>query len=123
MGCDLTFANFGECIYYDKNKCFKICTRHEYITYRIYNFQAIWIFSVVDYKPVSYKKAIGGEYFYPDWAIAMGWCITATSFLPIPLFALYNVYKAKADGLWNVSMANTLKSSEKLQGWLIYIVS
>ena len=44
----------------------------------------------------------------------MGWCITATSFLPIPLFALYNVYKAKADGLWNVSMANTLKSSENV---------
>ena len=93
---------------------FIICTRHKNLTYRIYNFQAIWIFSVVDYKPVSYKKAIGGEYFYPDWAIAMGWCITATSFLPIPLFALYNVYKAKADGLWNVSMANTLKSSENV---------
>ena len=55
----------------------------------------------------------------------MGWCITATSFLPIPLFALYNVYKAKADGLWNVSMANTLKSSRNviLQGWAIYKVS
>ena len=129
MGCDLTFANFGECIYYEKNTHFHVIiiyTRHKYLTYRIYNFQAIWIFSVVDYKPVSYKKAIGGEYFYPDWAIAMGWCITATSFLPIPLFALYNVYKAKADGLWNVSMANTLKSSENVAFtcfWLIYIVS
>ena len=101
-------------MYYDKKIIQTIitCTRHKYLSYRIYNFQAIWIFSVVDYKPVSYKKAIGGEYFYPDWAIAMGWCITATSFLPIPLFALYNVYKAKADGLWNVSMANTLQSSE-----------
>ena len=57
----------------------------------------------------------------------MGWCITATSFLPIPLFALYNVYKAKADGLWNVSMANTLKSGRNVAltylGWAIYIVS
>ena len=66
-------------------------------------FQAIWIFSIVDYKPVTYNKAIGGEYFYPDWAIALGWCITATSFIPIPLLAIYNIYKAKADGIWNVS--------------------
>ena len=65
-------------------------------------FQAIWIFSIVDYKPVTYKKAIGGEYFYPDWAIALGWCITATSFVPIPFLAIYNIYKAKADGILNV---------------------
>ena len=66
-------------------------------------FQAIGIFSIVDYKPVTYKKAVGGEYFYPDWAIALGWCITATSLLPIPLLAVYNIYQAKADAFWNVS--------------------
>lgn len=90
------------------NKIFRFC----WVAISPLLILAIWIFSVVDYKPVSYKKAIGGEYFYPDWAIAMGWCITATSFLPIPLFALYNVYKAKADGLWNkflVSFKSTIQ--------------
>ena len=67
-------------------------------------FQAIGIFSIVDYKPVTYKRAVGGEYFYPDWAIALGWCITATSLIPIPLLAVYNIYKAKADTFWNVSI-------------------
>ena len=39
-----------------------------------------------------------------DWAIALGWCITATSLIPIPLLAVYNIYKAKADTFWNVSI-------------------
>ena len=83
------------------------------IRYRAYTLsilQAIWIFSIVDYKPVTYNKAIGGEYFYPDWAIAMGWCITATSFVPIPLLAIYNIYKAKADGIWNVRSSNVFSN-------------
>ena len=83
-----------------------------YMTYTISILQAIWIFSIVDYKPVTYNKAIGGEYFYPDWAIAMGWCITATSFVPIPLLAIYNIYKAKADGIWNVRSRNVIRISK-----------
>jgi solute carrier family 6 GABA transporter-like protein 6/8/11/12/13 len=79
------------------NKLFRFC----WIVVSPLLIAAIWIFSIVDYKPVTYKKAIGGEYFYPDWAIAPGWCITATSFVPIPFLAIYNIYKAKADGIWN----------------------
>jgi len=90
------------------NKLFRFC----WIVISPLLIAAIWIFSIVDYKPVTYNKAIGGEYFYPDWAIAMGWCITATSFVPIPLLAIYNIYKAKADGICNkfvLSLKSTIE--------------
>ena len=90
-----------------RSRCSAYCQNteldHLWLT-RFVNIQAIWIFSVVDYKPVTYKKAIDGEYRYPEWAITLGWCITATSFLPIPLMAIKNVLNAKADGLWRVSI-------------------
>ena len=64
--------------------------------------QAIWIFSLVDYKPVTYTKAIEGVYEYPEWAIILGWCVAATSFVPIPVIAIINVLGANADGIWEV---------------------
>ena len=60
---------------------------------------AIWIFSVIDYKEPTYN----GE--FPSWAIGLGWCIAMTSLLPIPVWALINIFKTKADSfgqkLWN----------------------
>ena len=85
----------------------------------IITFQAIGIFSIVDYKPVTYKRAVDGEYFFPDWAIALGWCITATSLLPIPLLAVYNIYQAKADGFWNVSSFYNLSLFEAVVYYLL----
>lgn len=60
---------------------------------------AIWIFSVVDYKEPTYNNK---SYKFPPWAIGLGWCITLTSLLPIPIFAIINVARAKAVGLWEV---------------------
>jgi len=57
----------------------------------------IWGFSIYDYKEPTYGNA--GE--FPRWAIGAGWCIALTSLLPIPAFAFYHIYSAKADGLWN----------------------
>lgn len=58
---------------------------------------AIWIFSLVDYERPTYNK---GEYEYPNWAIGIGWVIASLSILPIPIFAVIAVYKAKGTNLW-----------------------
>ena len=60
---------------------------------------AIWGFSIYDYKEPTY----GDNGHFPRWAIGLGWGIALTSLLPIPALAAYNVYQAKAEGLWNVS--------------------
>ena len=60
----------------------------------------IWGFSIYDYKEPTY----GNNIEFPRWAIGLGWCIASTSLVPIPALAVYNIYKAKADGLWNVSL-------------------
>ncbi|KAK8736394.1 hypothetical protein OTU49_004974 [Cherax quadricarinatus] len=57
---------------------------------------AIWVFSMVDYKRPTYNK---GEYIYPDWAIALGWMIAALSIIPIPVFAVIAIIKAKGTNL------------------------
>lgn len=38
-------------------------------------------FTVYTYAPPMYSN-----YTYPYWAVAMGWCISATSLVPIPLY-------------------------------------
>lgn len=63
-------------------------------------FQAIWIFSIVDYKEPTYNK---GEYKYPGWAIGIGWIIACCSILPIPIFAVIAIIKAKGSNIWEVS--------------------
>jgi solute carrier family 6 GABA transporter-like protein 6/8/11/12/13 len=62
-------------------------------------FQAIWAFSIYDYKTPTYNKQE-----YPAWAVALGWCIAATSLVPIPLFALIQIVKAKSNRLFGVSL-------------------
>jgi len=57
---------------------------------------AIWIFSVIDYKEPTYNK---DTYSYPKWAITLGWCISATSLVPIPINALYKLLTAKSSYL------------------------
>ena len=54
--------------------------------------QAIWMFSLFDYKEPTYNKE---TYHYPRWAIVMGWCITVTSLVPIPAIAIYEFFVAK----------------------------
>merc|ERR1712212_758000 len=38
-------------------------------------------------------------YTYPKWAITLGWCISATSLVPIPVNALYKMLTAKSSYL------------------------
>ena len=59
------------------------------------------MFSVVDYKEPTYNK---DSYIFPSWAIALGWCISATSLAPIPCTALYRIITTKAGSLLDVSI-------------------
>lgn len=43
----------------------------------------------------SYAPPIYGSYVYPTWAVAMGWCIAATSLLPVPLYFIYKLKNSK----------------------------
>ncbi|GFN78067.1 sodium- and chloride-dependent glycine transporter 1-like [Plakobranchus ocellatus] len=46
----------------------------------------VWIFSLYQLKRVTL-----GSYEYPDWSIAMGWCLALLSILPVPIYAIYKV--------------------------------
>jgi solute carrier family 6 GABA transporter-like protein 1 len=50
--------------------------------------QGIFVFSIVQYTPVTY----GLGYQYPTWAEALGICISLSSMLWIPLYAAYYIY-------------------------------
>ncbi|XP_055694630.1 sodium-dependent serotonin transporter [Lutzomyia longipalpis] len=44
----------------------------------------IFIFSFL-----GYQEMLGTEYTYPDWSIAVGWALTASSVLCIPIYMIY----------------------------------
>ncbi|XP_060566345.1 sodium- and chloride-dependent glycine transporter 2-like [Ruditapes philippinarum] len=45
-------------------------------------------FTVYTYKPPSY-----GRYEYEPWHISLGWCISSSSLVPIPLYLFYRLNK------------------------------
>ena len=49
-----------------------------------YALQAILIFNVVEFTPLSY-----GDYVLPDWSQALGWLMAVASVAVIPIFAIY----------------------------------
>jgi len=49
--------------------------------------QAIFLFYIVQYEPVTY----GNDYEYPPWAESFGICLSLSSMLWIPLYALYYI--------------------------------
>ena len=59
-------------------------------------FQAIMVFTWVDYTPSSY-----GKYAFPLWADTLGWLITMTSVAAIPMAAIIGVLKhGRREGSW-----------------------
>lgn len=46
----------------------------------------IFIFSLM-----GYEDMLGEEYEYPDWSIALGWTLTLSSILCIPLYIIYKI--------------------------------
>lgn len=59
---------------------------------------SIWVFYMIGYTQPRY----GDDYYFPPWAIAIGWTITSMSILCIPIFMIYVFTKAKGDTLWQV---------------------
>lgn len=57
-------------------------------------FQAVWVFSLIDYEPPTYHN---GEYKYPWWAEAIGWGIASLSLICIPAFAIYEFIRANGN--------------------------
>ena len=47
------------------------------------------MFTCADFSRSSY-----GDYTFPAWCDVVGWCITLTEVLCVPLFAIYQLYKA-----------------------------
>lgn len=41
------------------------------------------------------RSTYDSMYTFPHWADGMGWCITVSCILPLPVFAFYKVYQAK----------------------------
>jgi len=48
--------------------------------------QVIFIFSLL-----GYEEMLQGEYSYPAWTIMVGWILTASSLLCIPLYIVYKL--------------------------------
>jgi len=52
------------------------------------------LFVLIGYQDVTY-----GSYIYPEWAILMGWAIAVASIIPLPIVAVFVVYKTPGDTL------------------------
>lgn len=46
----------------------------------------IFIFSLL-----GYEDMLGGEYEYPEWSMALGWALTLSSTLCIPIYIIYKL--------------------------------
>ena len=51
------------------------------------------VFTWIDYSPSKYD-----DYHYPAWADAIGWMLTMTSVLAIPLVAVYKIVTTDHSG-------------------------
>ena len=52
--------------------------------------QLIFLGSITQWKRITYDG-----YMYPDWAQAVAWLLALSSFLAIPIFALYAIFHPK----------------------------
>ena len=76
--------------------------------------QLIWVCSLAQMKPVKY-----GETTYPQWSIALGWMVALLSIIPLPIFMIRQLKKAKGDNLHQVC---TLRMAEPTL-WGLYTTS
>lgn len=53
--------------------------------------QGIFLFHLVNYKPLTYNNV----YVYPWWGEVIGWCLALSSMLCIPVSVLYKLVRAK----------------------------
>ena len=56
----------------------------------VFFFQMVIAFNITQVEPVSF-----GKYKYPSWANGMGWVISISSAIPIPVCAIIAVFVLK----------------------------
>ncbi|XP_014254300.1 sodium- and chloride-dependent GABA transporter ine isoform X2 [Cimex lectularius] len=71
----------------------------------------LWIFSIIDYEPPKYNN---GMYTYPWWAEVLGWFITASCLLCIPILAVYVVASMEGKTLWQKIKNSIIPSIEDI---------
>ncbi|KAK3566831.1 hypothetical protein QTP86_004565 [Hemibagrus guttatus] len=78
---------------------FRVCWR--FISPLIISF--ILIFTVIQYKPITYN-----DYVYPDWSLAIGFCMALSSVICIPVYALYKISVSDGTTFWE-RLKNSMK--------------
>ncbi|XP_078529842.1 sodium- and chloride-dependent GABA transporter 2-like isoform X2 [Lissotriton helveticus] len=86
-GADKFYDNIEHMIGYRPLLVIKYCWR--FVTPAVC--LATFLFSVIKYTPLTYDKT----YVYPWWANAVGWMLTISSVICIPLWSIYKFYSIK----------------------------
>ena len=72
-----------------------------------YESQLILNFTIKDYQGNKYD-----DYHYPDWANTVGWCITFSSVVCIPIVGLFKIARAEGS-LWaRISQLTTVRCQD-----------
>ena len=61
-------------------------TEKQFPTHHLF-FQLILVFSWINYKGSSYD-----DYIFPAWANVLGWCITFSSVVCVPIVAIWKIF-------------------------------
>ncbi|XP_058962097.2 sodium- and chloride-dependent GABA transporter 1-like [Pocillopora verrucosa] len=85
-GVDKFSDNIKDMIGRKPSKYFVICWK--YVTPLVATL--IFLGSITQWKRITYNG-----YMYPDWAQAVAWLLALSSFLAIPIFALYTIFHPK----------------------------
>lgn len=67
------------------------CCFHHTVTDTSFVSQAVFLFHVVNYKPLTYNTV----YTYPLWGEVLGWALALSSMLCIPLTVLFKLLRCK----------------------------
>lgn len=54
------------------------------LLFSFYHFQIIFVFSLL-----SHEQMLGTEYTYPEWSLQVGYILTASSIMCIPIYIIY----------------------------------
>ncbi|XP_054164673.1 sodium- and chloride-dependent glycine transporter 2-like [Oppia nitens] len=67
----------------------------------------ILVYMIINFKPLKY-----GEYDYPDWADALGICLTLVIILQVPIWAIYAIYSQNKGQTFREKIELSLINSE-----------
>ncbi len=74
-----------------------LCSRFVHTVHTV--FQALFILSIIAYEPLKLD-----DYVYPGWGMVLGWLVTCSSIIPIPLYMIYRFIFKVNGGCFQVSV-------------------